>query len=89
MNAKQRLTRLEVWYRRALSGSVVAKAKYLALEGAIGVNTIAANRAKERWQILEERKSRIANRMNELTCGESEVGRTGSLQIIQAGAPSP
>ncbi len=61
-----RLHRLEVRYRAALSGAVVAKAHYLALVGEPSAMPAAIERAKRQWLKVDAHKRAIVARMGEL-----------------------
>ncbi len=61
-----RLHRLEVRYRAALSGAVVAKAHYLALVGEPSAMPAAIERAKLQWLKVDAHKRALAARMGEL-----------------------
>jgi hypothetical protein len=50
-------------YRRALSASVVAHARYLATQGEKGVTQHRIVRQKAAWQSMEARKARIHARL--------------------------
>ncbi len=63
---KARLHRLEVRYRAALSGAVVAKAQYLALAGEPSAMPAAIERAKLQWLKVDAHKRAIVARMGEL-----------------------
>ncbi len=66
MDIEPRLHRLEVRYRAALSGTVAAKARYLALVAEPGATPAAIKRAKLQWLKLDALKRAIAARMGEV-----------------------
>jgi len=66
MGVEIQLRELESRYRSALSATVVAKAKYLAIAGEPCVTAAAINRAKFLWQQVNARKRTIAVQMGEL-----------------------
>ncbi len=66
MDMEVRLRKLEAQYRSALSGTIAAKAHYLAIASEPSATSYAIERAKSRWQSLEARKQGIAARMGEL-----------------------
>jgi hypothetical protein len=61
-----RLLQLEPHYRTALSATVAAKAKYLALAGEPSALPPAVEKAKGRWQQLDALRRGIAFEMAEL-----------------------
>jgi hypothetical protein len=63
MDIEDRLKRLQSLFSYALSGAVAAKARYLALRGALSSTPAAIARAKLAWQQLEARKTAIISRM--------------------------
>jgi hypothetical protein len=66
MNVEIRLRKLESHYRAALSATVAAKARYLAIEGELGSTAAAIARAEAVWQRLELRKASLVAQMAEL-----------------------
>jgi hypothetical protein len=66
MDIESRLRKLESRYRAALSASVAAKSRYLALAGESSTTPTAARRAHDQWQQLELRKKLIVERMDEV-----------------------
>jgi hypothetical protein len=66
MDIESRLRKLETRYRAALSASVAAKSRYLALAGESSATPVAVRRAYDEWQALESRKKLIAERMDEV-----------------------
>jgi hypothetical protein len=73
MNIENRLRKLESRYRVALSASVAAKARFLALRGESGSIAAAIGRAQAAWQTLESRKAFLAAQMAELETLEHDV----------------
>lgn len=53
-------------YRTALSGSVVAKARYLAQRGEAFATAISIERARWRWQRIEGCRARLADEISKL-----------------------
>ncbi len=53
-------------YRAALSGAVVAKARYLAQAGEAFATAIAVERARWRWQRIEGCRARLAEEIFKL-----------------------
>lgn len=66
MDIEDRLKKLQSLFTYALSGSVAAKSRYLAILGAPGSTPAAIARAKMSWHQLEARKTAIIARMVEL-----------------------
>lgn len=64
---------LESKYRRALSASVVAHARFLAAEGEKGVTQRQLVRRKTTWQLMEARKAKIRELL--LRATETQKGR--------------
>ena len=68
---------LQIAYRRALSASVVAHARYLAAEGDKSVTRRLIVERKNVWQSIEARKARIRARLvndgNEALPGSSRT----------------
>lgn len=58
-----RLSLLQKRYRTALSGAVVAKARYLALSGERFANPAALERAKWKWARIEARRQQLADEL--------------------------
>jgi hypothetical protein len=73
MDIETRLRKLESRYRSALSGSVAAKAHYLALAEEPSSTPAAVEAAKARWLALDSRKRTIAAQMGELEALEDEA----------------
>jgi hypothetical protein len=74
------LRNIESLYRCALSGAVVAKARYLALhEGASTPAAVA--RAHSAWKRLEARRHILAIRRSRLEASEHEVGIGSDIAI--------
>jgi hypothetical protein len=63
MEVETRLYHLERKYRRALSGAVAAKARYLALTDDHSANAVARNHARRAWLLLDTIKQAIAQRI--------------------------
>lgn len=63
MDIEDRLKKLQSLFTYALSGSVAAKAKYLAIAADQSSTPAAVARAKMAWQQLEARKTAIIARM--------------------------
>jgi hypothetical protein len=61
-----RLRQLESRRRDALGMAVVAKARYLALNGELSSTPAAIERARVEWQTLEARKIAIALQIRKL-----------------------
>jgi hypothetical protein len=57
---------LEMRYRTALSGAVVAKAHYLAQAGESFASSAAIERAKWKWQTIEARRQQLADKLADL-----------------------
>jgi hypothetical protein len=77
------LCNIEALYRCALSGAVVAKARYLALhEGASSPAAVA--RAHSVWKQLEARRHILATRRSRLEALEHEVGIGSDIAINEA-----
>jgi transcription elongation GreA/GreB family factor len=70
MNVETKLRKLEAKYREALSGAVVAKARYLARVGDRGATGAQTARLQEQWQELERRRRELAERMARLEAME-------------------
>ena len=66
MNVETKLRKLEARYREALSGAVVAKARYLARAGDRGATGAQTARLQEQWLELERRRRELAERMARL-----------------------
>lgn len=66
MDIEVRLRKLESTYRAALSGTVAAKARYLALAGDSSATAAAVERAKARWQQLDASRRGIAAQLGQL-----------------------
>ena len=66
MENHDRLRQLEARRRDALSMAVVAKARYLALNGAPSSTPAALERARGEWQKAETRKVAIAYQIRKL-----------------------
>jgi hypothetical protein len=62
---------LQSEYRRVLSASVVAHARYLAAQGEKGVTPHRIVRQKTAWQSMEARKAKIRARLMRDTDSES------------------
>jgi formylglycine-generating enzyme required for sulfatase activity len=54
---------LQSQYRRALSASVVAHARYLAAQGEKSVTQLKVIQQRAAWQAMEARKARILARL--------------------------
>jgi hypothetical protein len=77
------LRNIESMYRSALSGAVVAKARYLALhEGASTPAAVA--RAHSVWKQLEARRRMLAMRRSRLEALEHEVGMASAIATNEA-----
>lgn len=63
MDIEDRLKRLQSLFTYALSGSVTAKSRYLAIAADQSSTPAAVARAKLAWQQLEARKTAIIARM--------------------------
>jgi hypothetical protein len=66
MENYERLRRLESRRRDALGAAVVAKARYLALNGELSSTPTAIERARAEWQNLEAQKVAIAYQIRKL-----------------------
>ncbi len=73
MDVEDRLKRLQTLFSYALSGSVAAKSRYLAVLGDRSQTPAAVARAKMTWQHLEARKTAIIARMVALEELEEET----------------
>lgn len=70
MENQERLRHLESRRRDVLGMAVVAKARYIALNGELSSTTAAIERARAEWQNLEAKKVAVAyqiRRLQELT----------------------
>jgi hypothetical protein len=63
MDIEDRLKRLQSLFTHALSSTVAAKARYLALQGERSSTPAAIARARIFWQQLEAQKTAIIARM--------------------------
>ena len=66
MDIEARLRALESRYRQALNTAITANAHYLALLDEPNSTPAAVTRARQQWEILEQRKREIAARMGEI-----------------------
>lgn len=66
MDIDERLRKLESRQRSVLSGSVAAKARFLALDGDPSVTPARVARAKASWRDLEARKAGITAQIDAL-----------------------
>lgn len=66
MNIEARLRLLESRYRKMLSGTIAAKAHYLALLDEPRSTPAAIKLARYQWEALDIRKREIAARMGEV-----------------------
>jgi hypothetical protein len=66
MENRERLRQLESRRRDALGMAVVAKARYLALNGEPSSTPVAIERARGEWQNLEAKKVAIAYQIRKL-----------------------
>jgi hypothetical protein len=71
MNVETKLRKLEASYRQALSGAVVAKARYLARAGDRGATRAQTVRLQQQWQELERQRRELAERMARLEAMEN------------------
>lgn len=71
MNVETKLRKLEASYRQALSGAVVAKARYLARAGDRGATRAQTARLQQQWQELERQRRELAERMARLEALEN------------------
>jgi hypothetical protein len=72
MDIEDRLKRLQSLFTHALSSTVAAKARYLALEGEPSSTPAAIARARVFWHQLEAQKTAIVARMVSLEELEEE-----------------
>jgi hypothetical protein len=77
------LRNIESLYRSALSGAVVAKARYLALHEDASTPSAAA-RAYSVWKQLEARRRILAMRRSRLEALEHEVGMGSDIAANEA-----
>jgi hypothetical protein len=73
MDFEDRLKRLQATFTYALSNSVTAKARYLALLDEPSATPAAVARAKMAWQQLEARKAALVTEMVALEELEAEA----------------
>ena len=73
LNIEAELRRLEVGYRAALSGAVVAKAGYLAQIDDSSATPASVAHARKKWRSLVQRKRAFARAMNELEAMEQPL----------------
>jgi hypothetical protein len=73
MDIEDRLKRLQSLFTHALSSTVAAKARYLALQGERSSTPAAIARARMFWQQLEARKTALIARMVSLEELEEET----------------
>ena len=73
LDIEARLRSLESRYRKTLSGTIAAKAHYLALLDEAGSTPAAIKRARYQWEALDTRKREIAARMGEVEDREDET----------------
>jgi hypothetical protein len=73
VNVETQLRKLEASYRQALSGAVVAKARYLARAGDRGAGRAQTARLQQRWQKLERQRHELAERMARLEAMENSA----------------
>jgi hypothetical protein len=66
MNIEAQLRSLESRYRHALSATVAAKARYLALLDEPRSTPASVARARQQWETVDVRKREIAARMGEI-----------------------
>jgi hypothetical protein len=71
VNIDTKLRQLEVRYRRALSGAVVAKARYLARADNRSATAAQTALLQKQWQELENRRRELAERMALLEAAEN------------------
>ena len=76
--SRQPRSPLQDKYRRALSGAVVAKARYLAVADEPSCNGYAVKRAAARWQRLERYKNAVADDIAATDLFPAEVTRSRS-----------
>jgi hypothetical protein len=67
---------LQSQYRRALSASVVAHARYLATKGEKSVTQRQVLQQRDAWQSMEARKARTLARL--VLAGDSKKGGPGN-----------
>lgn len=77
------LRNIESSYRCALSGAVVAKARYLALHEGGASTPAAVARAHSVWKQLEARRHILAIRRSRLEALEHEVGIGSDIAISE------
>lgn len=73
MDIEARLRSLESRYRKTLSGTIAAKAHYLALLEEPGSTPAAIKQARSHWETLDIRKREIAARMGEVEDREQGI----------------
>jgi hypothetical protein len=62
-SSKAPIGSLQIKYRRALSASVVAHARYLAAQGEKSITQRQVVQEKTAWQLMEARKAKIHARL--------------------------
>jgi hypothetical protein len=83
MDVDARLRKLQSKYRRALSGAVAAKARYLSLSD--GEHTQAAREiARRHWRRMDALKLLLTERMRPLQFAQRESTQLHSVQFQSA-----